>query len=181
MRWNLVNVVATADLRQPISLELVGKLDWGLYDLAIYPAAYVKTTEMVGKVTTFQSGKLISVGTRSISRARWELHHVTNYLAEAGLIKLQKISVRVRNLVVLGNFGFPIDLELLARQASNVMYEPEQFPGAILRLADPEVSILLFASGKLIIAGPKDISSIKFAAGVLSKLAEPYRVDPIAC
>ena len=35
------------------------------------------------------------------------------------------------------------------------MYEPEQFPGLIYRMAQPKVVILLFASGKLVCTGAK--------------------------
>jgi len=35
------------------------------------------------------------------------------------------------------------------------MYEPEQFPGAIYRMAEPRVVMLLFASGKLVCTGAK--------------------------
>jgi transcription initiation factor TFIID TATA-box-binding protein len=35
------------------------------------------------------------------------------------------------------------------------MYEPEQFPGLIHRMADPKTVILLFSSGKLVCTGAK--------------------------
>jgi excinuclease UvrABC nuclease subunit len=35
------------------------------------------------------------------------------------------------------------------------MYEPEQFPGAVYRMDEPKVVILLFASGKLVCTGAK--------------------------
>jgi hypothetical protein len=31
----------------------------------------------------------------------------------------------------------------------NIMYEPDQFPGAVYRMDDPKVVILIFSSGKL--------------------------------
>ena len=43
----------------------------------------------------------------------------------------------------------------------NVEYEPEQFPGAILRLSDPKLTLLLFKNGKLICAGAKKESLLK--------------------
>jgi transcription initiation factor TFIID TATA-box-binding protein len=35
------------------------------------------------------------------------------------------------------------------------MYEPEQFPGAIYRMNDPKVVLLVFSSGKLVITGAR--------------------------
>ena len=35
----------------------------------------------------------------------------------------------------------------------DVLYEPEQFPGIVLRLEDPKATALIFSSGRAIIAG----------------------------
>ena len=49
-----------------------------------------------------------------------------------------------------------IDLEHLVARLKGVIYEPEQFPGAIIKLNDFEkMTALLFASGKIVIAGLK--------------------------
>jgi len=37
----------------------------------------------------------------------------------------------------------------------NVMYEPEQFPGLIIRMEKPKVVLLFFASGKIVCTGAK--------------------------
>jgi len=41
-------------------------------------------------------------------------------------------------------------------ETTKAIYEPEQFPGAILRLKEPfKTSMLIFASGKVVITGLK--------------------------
>ncbi|CDK38025.1 TATA-box-binding protein [Halorubrum sp. AJ67] len=40
-----------------------------------------------------------------------------------------------------------------------VEYEPEQFPGLVYRLSEPDVVILLFSSGKVVITGATDVST----------------------
>jgi transcription initiation factor TFIID TATA-box-binding protein len=45
----------------------------------------------------------------------------------------------------------------------DTLYEPEQFPGIVLRLEDPKATTLIFASGRAIIAGlrrEEDIAKI---------------------
>jgi transcription initiation factor TFIID TATA-box-binding protein len=44
------------------------------------------------------------------------------------------------------------------------MYEPDQFPGAIYRMKEPKVVMLLFASGKLVITGAKREEQVHEAA-----------------
>jgi len=45
-----------------------------------------------------------------------------------------------------------------------MMYEPEQFPGAVYRMDEPKVVILLFSSGKLVITGAKSEEQVRIAA-----------------
>ena len=51
------------------------------------------------------------------------------------------------------NIENKIDLNLLARTNTNVTYNPETFPGLILRLQKPKSTILVFSTGKLVITG----------------------------
>jgi hypothetical protein len=69
---------------------------------------------------------------------------------------LTKIEYEVVNLVATGNLHQNLDLFATAMQLDNVEYEPEQFPGAILRLDVPKLTLLLFKNGKVICAGAKN-------------------------
>ena len=51
------------------------------------------------------------------------------------------------------NIEQKIDLNLLTRTNTNVTYNPETFPGLILRLQKPKSTILVFSTGKLVITG----------------------------
>ena len=71
------------------------------------------------------------------------------------------IKIKVQNIVVSGSFNQPILLEKIASKLNNVEYNPEQFPGAVLRLKDPKISVLLFSSGSMVITGLKSVDDIK--------------------
>jgi len=161
----IVNVVATGDLKQVVDLVDVSKLPYTIYDAEIYGgrAAYLKTPEMHGKVTIFPSGKLISVGTKSPGEAQKDLEMTVEILAINGLIEPIKISAKVRNIVGFLNLGSSIDLERLAEKEGGI-YEPEQFPGLIMRNSSPKATFLIFASGKVVIAGCRNIEELKQAA-----------------
>jgi len=53
-----------------------------------------------------------------------------------------------------------------------VEYEPEQFPGLVYRMDEPEVVILLFGSGKIVITGGKRTDD---AATAVERIVE--RID----
>ncbi|RLG20936.1 TATA-box-binding protein, partial [Candidatus Micrarchaeota archaeon] len=54
------------------------------------------------------------------------------------------INFKIENIVASASLGVELDLYAIAREVENVEYEPEQFPGAILKLKNPKTSLLLF-------------------------------------
>ena len=48
-----------------------------------------------------------------------------------------------------------------------VEYEPEQFPGLIYRINDPNVVFLIFSSGRCVITGSKDYNEALEAEQIL--------------
>jgi len=65
--------------------------------------------------------------------------------------------VTVQNIVSSADLGESLNLNAIAigLGLETIEYEPEQFPGLVYRLAEPDVVILLFGSGKLVITGAK--------------------------
>ena len=159
----IVNVVATATLNQRLDLDELGKFREIFHDSDTYGGrvAYFKSPNMSGKVSIFASGKMISVGTKSEKEAAHELEYVKDFLVKKGLIEPTILKHKIRNLVVMANFGKSINLEELAKHYK-IIYEPEQFPGGILRIKEPyKATVLLFASGKAIVTGLRGSNHIK--------------------
>lgn len=162
-RIEVVNVVATATLDHSIDLKSLAIHFPAIvsYDPKVYFAAYFKSREMKGKVSIFQSGKMISVGTRSEEEARRELTSVANILSREGIAKL-KSKPEIQNVVMIADLGFKPDLEATIKavhlvEGAKAIYEPEQFPGMIIRLPESaRATILLFSSGKMVCAGLKN-------------------------
>ena len=51
-----------------------------------------------------------------------------------------------------------MDLNIIARKFSDVEYNPEPFPGLIMRVADPKATLLIFSTGKMVVTGLRDAS-----------------------
>ena len=73
------------------------------------------------------------------------------------------VKIKVVNLVVTSDLKHKLNLEKIASTLSKVEYNPEQFPGLVLRIKEPKTSALLFTSGKIVCTGAKDISNAKKA------------------
>ena len=89
-----------------------------------------------------------------------------------------KYNVKIVNMVASANFNVELDLFALAREVDTIEYEPEQFPGAILKLTKADngvkASLLLFKNGKVICTGARSEADVEKALKSTVKLIEKY-------
>jgi len=81
--------------------------------------------------------------------------------------------IKIENVVASASVDAEIDLDKIAATLPNAEYEPEQFPGLVLRLTEikakngtikiPKSAILVFSSGKMVCTGTKDPKMIELA------------------
>ncbi|MFW9890344.1 MAG: hypothetical protein ACFFER_19365, partial [Candidatus Thorarchaeota archaeon] len=152
--------VATLDIGQPIDLSSISKQPFISYDPSRYFCAYFKDDTMEAKVSIFTSGKLIAVGAKSEKSAKRDLMHTMGMLHRSMKTKDNVGDITIRNVVITVDLGHDIDLEILQANHSGAIYEPEQFPGAVMRSTQHDASVLAFATGKLVIAGLKSTKSM---------------------
>ena len=105
---------------------------------------------MEGRVTIFPSGKMISVGAKSISRAYKNFRRSLDSMLRNCILRNASITnLKIRNIVATVNFDQDIDLNILSMKI-HAIYEPEQFSGLIYKLPYLKTTILLFSSGEII-------------------------------
>lgn len=72
-----------------------------------------------------------------------------------------KIHVEIVNIVVSGQVDQDkIPLEKMAATLPNTEYNPEQFPGLVLRIREPKTSALIFNSGKIVCTGARNMEKV---------------------
>jgi len=74
---------------------------------------------------------------------------------------MAKSNLKVQNIVATSSLGKPVSLTKLARSNSNTEYNPEQFPGLVLRIQKPKSAVLVFSSGNLVCTGTKSVAQVK--------------------
>jgi transcription initiation factor TFIID TATA-box-binding protein len=167
----VVNVLATSRLGQRVVLEKLATTPGFTYDRSIYHCAYFKDAKTYARVLIFANGEMISVGTKSLNASRFDLNYTAHCLVRLGLIPPTKVRVKLQSLVATAELGRTVDIERLAGILPNVMYEPEQFSGAIYHAEELEgASILIFANGKVVLAGLKREQMLEVGKHVLMKL-----------
>jgi len=72
-----------------------------------------------------------------------------------------KHNLKVQNIVATASLGKPVSLTKLARHHSNTEYNPEQFPGLVLRVKKPKSAVLVFSSGNLVCTGTKSTAQVR--------------------
>ena len=142
----------------------------GDYDQISYNGScgYVKTPEMAGRVSIFASGKMISIGSKTIEDSINNLNQTKFYLLKENLIKEIMIKPIIRNIVAITNFGISLDLKLLETKIPGCVYDPDVFAGLRFKIEDIS-TVLIFASGKMIIVGSKSIHDLNRAYKIIKK------------
>ncbi len=72
-----------------------------------------------------------------------------------------KKEIKIVNIVVSSSLEHDIPLVKLAEALPNTEYNPEQFPGLVMRIKDPKTSALIFSSGKIVCTGAKSMAKVK--------------------
>ncbi len=85
-------------------------------------------------------------------------------------------SIKVVNIVISANLGHPIPLEKMAATLPNTEYNPEQFPGLVIRIKDPQTSALIFSSGKIVCTGGRTMDEVHASIRKIMKSLEKINV-----
>ncbi|TFF85538.1 MAG: TATA-box-binding protein [Promethearchaeota archaeon] len=88
---------------------------------------------------------------------------------------------KVVNIVASVQFeiegGSLIDLNLIALKNKNTEYNPDTFPGLILRLQKPKSTVLVFSTGKLVITGLRKTEDVNPVTAQVIKILKKSRIN----
>ena len=84
--------------------------------------------------------------------------------------------IRVVNIVVSTSLEQDIPLEKMAATLPNTEYNPEQFPGLVIRIKDPKTSALIFSSGNVVCTGARSMDKVEESIKKIIKSLEKINV-----
>lgn len=120
--------------------------------------------------------RILIYGSKSTKEAREYVNTIINRVTEIGHDAELVSGPEITNIAVSGDLGTPLQLETLCRvlrsQEVEFEYEPEQFPATIVRIQQPQVTFLLFSTGKFVIQSVKNFNDIEPAIERIQKLVE---------
>jgi transcription initiation factor TFIID TATA-box-binding protein len=165
------NIVATTSLGKPVSLTKLARTQSNTtYNPEVFPGLILRIQKPKSAVLVFSSGKLVCTGTKSVSQVKEVINAVIKQqIARIGVRITEKPKIKVQNIVASGSINLTLNLNLLALQLENTVYEPEQFPGLIYKLEGSTATFLLFTNGKLVCTGTKNRQQLEESMRQLNK------------
>ena len=93
-----------------------------------------------------------------------------------------KKELKIVNIVASTSLEHDIPLIKLAEKLPNTEYNPEQFPGLVMRIKEPKTSALIFGSGNVVGTGARSMLKLREAIKQIIKNVEKIgikiTVDP---
>ncbi|MHA2035663.1 MAG: TATA-box-binding protein [Promethearchaeota archaeon] len=86
----------------------------------------------------------------------------------------EDLDYKIENVVatVVVEITEKIDLNQIARRHADVEYNPERFPGLVMRIEKPRATILIFSTGKMVVTGLRQATE---APRVVEKVVKNIR------
>ena len=169
------NVVASASLDQKFNLlDIVKTFSHVEYNPKRFPGLVFRLKRPKTATLIFSTGKMVCTGAKSEKLAKSAVNKVVRELKKNGIVVLGKPVIIIQNIVASANLQSHVDLETASDVLDNVMYEPEQFPGLIYRMADPKTVLLVFTSGKIVCTGGKSEEIVHESVNKLYELLEDF-------
>ncbi|MEA3378797.1 MAG: TATA-box-binding protein [Nanoarchaeota archaeon] len=88
----------------------------------------------------------------------------------------KKFEIKVQNIVATTDLGVAVPLVKLAETLPNTEYNPEQFPGLVMRIAEPKSTALIFSSGRVVCTGAKSMKKVKESVAQIIKNVAKIKV-----
>jgi transcription initiation factor TFIID TATA-box-binding protein len=128
-------------------------------------------------VSIFKSGKVNFNGAKDIASITWAYKKISLGFKRVGIEVYDNSPIIISNMVAVYNMKKELNLPYIAMTLGleNVEYTPE-FPDLVYRIEEPKVSMMLFASGKIICTGAKKESDIVDGIRIMRKTLKKANV-----
>lgn len=174
-KFTIVNVVGTADTRQTLNLKQVCMATKGKLGMGVFPSAISKSKFPRSTNCAFETGKLVNTGSRSVLEALLSLRKYCDCLTDVLGVPHNYYDYNVQNIVGALRVGYRLNLNMLyddriKLRRQDCKWEPDSFRGLKLETAHPDITMIIFETGKIIVTGPATFDRIALAEQLLYDL-----------
>ena len=170
----LQNIVSTANLGCELKLRQIAlQARNAEYNPKRFAAVIMRIKEPKTTALIFSSGKMVCTGAKSEDESKKASRKYAKIIKSLGF-PVEFKDFKVQNIVGSCDIKFQIHLNKLNGILGNIkskesknkggkyicQYEPEIFPGLIYHMSKPEIVLLIFVSGKIVLTGAKQRNEI---------------------
>ncbi|CAD7967518.1 unnamed protein product [Amoebophrya sp. A25] len=151
------NCVASFHLKCKIDLqEATFKARNIEYNPKKAPSLIVRQRDPRATALVYETGRVMITGAANPEDAKLAGKKTAKLFQAIGYKEAKFVNYQLENLVAIADLGFPIRLEGVAFDyRDQACYEPELFAGLVWKQWDPQISCLIFVSGKMVMTGGK--------------------------
>jgi transcription initiation factor TFIID TATA-box-binding protein len=178
------NIVASGSVAEGVDLEFIGDtMQDCTFSKKKFPGAVFHIHDPKSAALIFASGRVVLTGNHRTEDIPLALRYLVQSLRKAGIACKDNPQFKVTNIVCTYDLGLPLNLvriTIALMDTERIEYEPEAFPGLVLRISDPRMVFLLFSSGKIVITGGTNLDDITSGLDILlAKLSVLGVIDPV--
>ena len=185
----LQNIVSTANLGCELKLRTIAlQAQNAEYNPKRFAAVIMRIREPKTTALIFSSGKMVCTGAKSEDDSKKASRKYAKIIKSLGF-NVEFKDFKVQNIVGSCDIKFQIHLNKLNMHLGRLNssrgykkdkkyvchYEPEIFPGLIYHMNEPEIVLLIFVSGKIVLTGAKQKSQIFEAFDKIFPLLKKFR------
>ena len=186
---SIVNIVSMVNLDIKLNLkEIASRCSNSEYNPSRINAVIMRIKEPKTAALIFNSGVIIVLGARDEENSKKAAKIFAKNIKQLGYdVKFKDF--KIVNIVATCDLKFPIKLTKLSIKLNSNLsrnknnntdikqcsYEPETFPGLIYHMRNPQLTILVFKSGKINFVGAKNRNDIFDALGKVYPLLCKYK------
>lgn len=169
MEPRVVNIIAITQYNADFKLfEIATHIRNAEYNPKRIKAVTLRIKEPKATGLLFSNGKINIVGCKSIDEANKAAKKFRKILSKIpGYEGIKLKSFEISSIVAVINCQFSIAIDRLSTAPGHralCKYDPTSFAGAIYKIVQPKVTLLIFQSGNIVITGAKSIDDLKEAA-----------------
>lgn len=171
------NTVATCSFSMPIDLEKLAAITSGDLNPAAFAAIQIRLLRPACTALVFHSGRLVTTGAVSESAALQSIYIFFRMIRQLNKdIRICKIDIQ--NIVASASLGKCVLLDKMVKAFPlDAIYDSSLFPGLRLKIRNPNVKVLVFVQGKVVITGAKTRDQLSAAWATMRALSAPFLTD----
>ncbi|XP_078136065.1 uncharacterized protein LOC144536676 [Sander vitreus] len=172
------NIICTVNLGCQLDLHLIARKAWNVeYNPKVYKALIMRLREPRTTAMIYKNGNLVCLGAKSVAQARLAARRLARKVQKLGF-PIRFLNFKIQNMMASCD-TFTVSLEQLAlqehcRSGHSWPYEAELFPG-LFYSGIPNLSIVIFASGKMSLVGATTEAQIYEALGIIRPILSRFR------